>query len=97
MPRASRTIVAKDSIEVLEAAFDPRSANKKMALELKGLCEKCGAAVTPSGVAYICSYECTFCQTCSEQTEFVCTNCGGELVRRPRRKKSTNSGDVGGA
>jgi len=79
------------------AVFDSRSVNKKMALELKSVCEKCGAAVTPSGIAYICSYECTFCPTCSEQTDFVCLNCGGELVRRPRRKKSFTSGDPAGA
>jgi hypothetical protein len=35
-----------------------------MALELKRVCEKCGVALTPSGAAYICSYECTYCELC---------------------------------
>jgi hypothetical protein len=63
-----------------------------MALELKGVCEKCGVALTPSGVAYICSYECTYCASCAEQMDAVCPNCEGELVRRPRRKESCSSG-----
>jgi uncharacterized protein len=62
-----------------------------MALELKGICEKCGATLAPSGAAYICSYECTFCASCAEQLNFVCLNCEGELVRRPRREKSSSS------
>ena len=68
-----------------------------MALELKRVCEKCGALLTPSGVAYICSYECTYCASCAEQMSAVCPNCGGELVRRPRREESSSSGVVAGA
>ena len=56
-----------------------------MALELRGSCERCGAALAPESEAYICSYECTFCRACAEALEHVCPNCGGELVRRPRR------------
>ena len=66
-----------------------------MALELKGICEKCGATLTTSGVAYICSYECTYCASCAERMNFVCPNCGGELVPRPRRKESTSSAVAG--
>ena len=62
-----------------------------MALEMKRICEKCGATLTMSGVAYICSYECTYCASCAEQMNFVCPNCSGELVRRPRREKSSSS------
>jgi len=40
-----------------------------MALELKRICEKCGGTLTTSGVAYICSYECTYCGGCAEETE----------------------------
>ena len=68
-----------------------------MALELKRVCEKCGVPLTPSGVAYICSYECTYCASCAEQMNVVCPNCGGELVRRPRREKPSSSGAVAGA
>jgi hypothetical protein len=62
-----------------------------MALELKSRCEKCGVTLAPSGVAYICSYECTFCASCAEQMDAVCPNCGGELVRRPRREESSSA------
>ena len=47
--------------------------------------------LTPAGalaegdLAYICSYECTFCANCAEAMAAVCPNCGGELVPRPRR------------
>ena len=63
-----------------------------MALELKQACEKCGAPLTSSALAYICSYECTYCASCAEQMNFICPNCEGELVRRPRRKETSNSG-----
>ena len=62
-----------------------------MALELKPICERCGGTLTTSDVAYICSYECTFCASCAEHMNFVCPNCEGELVRRPRRKQSATS------
>jgi uncharacterized protein len=61
-----------------------------MSLEMKTACEKCAAALSPEGDAYICTFECTFCPNCTEQMNAVCPNCGGELVRRPRR-------DAGGA
>jgi uncharacterized protein len=56
-----------------------------MALELRAICERCGGALAPDGEAYICSYECTFCAACVEAMQAVCPNCGGELLRRPRR------------
>ncbi len=62
-----------------------------MALELKRICEKCGRTLAMSGVAYICSYESTYCASCAEQMTFICPNCEGELVRRPRREESTSS------
>ena len=68
-----------------------------MALELKRVCEKCGVALTASGVAYICSFECTYCANCAEQVNAVCPNCGGELVRRPRRQDGSTSSLAAGA
>lgn len=56
-----------------------------MSLELRKSCERCEAVLAPDGEAYICSYECTFCAACVEALEQVCPNCGGELVRWPRR------------
>jgi hypothetical protein len=56
-----------------------------MALEMKAVCEKCGQLLVAQDEAYICGYECTFCVSCANQMNAVCPNCGGELVRRPRR------------
>jgi hypothetical protein len=55
-----------------------------MSLEMRAECERCTAALTHEGVAFICSYECTFC---TDAMDHICPNCGGELVRRPRRKR----------
>ena len=59
-----------------------------MALEMREACEKCGAALAHEGEAHVCSYECTFCADYARRMAQVCPNCGGELVRRPRRVKS---------
>jgi uncharacterized protein len=56
-----------------------------VSLEMRGECERCGAAVAPDGDAVICSHECTFCRPCGEAMAFVCPNCSGELVTRPKR------------
>jgi len=66
-----------------------------MALELKRACEKCGVVLTPGGVAYICSYECTYCANSAEQINAICPNCVGELVRRPRRQKRSGFSAAG--
>ncbi|MEC0000303.1 DUF1272 domain-containing protein, partial [Bacillus cereus] len=29
---------------------------------------------------------CTYCAPCTEERHNVCPNCGGELVRRPKKK-----------
>jgi hypothetical protein len=56
-----------------------------MALEMRETCERCRGVLDPGGAAFICSYECTFCGDCGDSLGHVCPNCGGELVRRPRR------------
>ncbi len=53
---------------------------------MKEACEKCEATLAWGDAANICSYECTFCDDCTEHMARVCPNCGGELVPRPRRK-----------
>jgi hypothetical protein len=58
-----------------------------MALEMKEACEKCGRKLAAPDEAYICIYECTFCAPCTGDMSNICPNCGGELVRRPRRGK----------
>jgi len=56
-------------------------------LQLRPNCECCDRDLPPqSEDAVICTYECTFCLACAEsKLRFKCPNCGGELVRRPRR------------
>jgi hypothetical protein len=66
-----------------------------MALEMRSACEKCGAQLVPEDEVYICVYECTFCQPCTNEMQAACPNCGNELVRRPRPVKHSagNAGD----
>lgn len=56
-------------------------------LELRPNCECCDRDLPPDSLeARICSFECTFCASCAEaRLGGACPNCGGELVRRPRR------------
>jgi len=59
-----------------------------MSLEMRTNCQQCQAPLDADQEAYICSNECTFCAACSAELGGVCPNCGGELVRRPRRRKT---------
>lgn len=59
-----------------------------LGLEMRRECEGCGQTLDADGVAYICSYECTFCAECAAGHNHVCPNCAGELVLRPRRTKA---------
>jgi hypothetical protein len=56
-------------------------------LQIRPNCECCNVDLPPdSARARICSFECTFCATCTEGIlEGKCPNCAGELVRRPIR------------
>jgi hypothetical protein len=56
-------------------------------LQLRPSCECCDVDLPPQAPnARICSFECTFCETCAEsKLGGTCPNCGGELVRRPIR------------
>ncbi|MCM2677989.1 DUF1272 domain-containing protein [Alkalicoccobacillus plakortidis] len=56
-----------------------------MTLEMKNKCERCEKKLKDHLYAYICVYECTFCPDCTKEMKNTCPNCGGELVRRPRR------------
>jgi rRNA maturation protein Nop10 len=57
-----------------------------MALEMRENCERCGEKIDWESEVFICSYECTFCISCTEEMRNICPNCGGELVPRPKRK-----------
>jgi hypothetical protein len=64
-------------------------------MQLRPNCECCDVDLPgDSDAAYVCSFECTFCERCArEALAGQCPNCGGELVRRPRRpaaKLATN-------
>ena len=56
-------------------------------LELRPSCECCDASLPPESTeAFICTFECTFCAACAlEVLRGICPNCGGELLKRPRR------------
>lgn len=54
-------------------------------LTMRTRCERCAAQLGDEDVAYICSYECTYCESCFQALGHVCPNCGGELTTRPRR------------
>lgn len=57
-------------------------------LQMKPNCETCRKPLPPeSNDAYICSYECTFCEDCSTTKHLnICPNCGGNFEKRPVRK-----------
>ena len=56
-----------------------------MTLKMRNQCERCSTPLADMDAACICSYECTFCDVCAQDMKFVCPNCEGELVPRPRR------------
>ena len=59
-------------------------------LELRPNCECCNKDLpADSSEAHICTFECTFCTHCvTTVLQGFCPNCGGEMVKRPRRPAS---------
>lgn len=58
-------------------------------LEMRPNCACCDRDLPPdSGLARICTFECTFCDECTDSLNGVCPNCGGELLRRPVRPEA---------
>ena len=57
-----------------------------MALEMRGECERCRQSLGHEDVAFVCSFECTYCMECANVLGGICDNCSGELTRRPRRR-----------
>lgn len=55
-----------------------------MSLEMRNTCETCESKLHADSSAYICTHECTFCHECTVKMNYVCPNCKGELVKRPR-------------
>jgi len=56
-------------------------------LELRPSCECCDTPLPPESTeAMICTFECTFCQSCVRSVlHGVCPNCGGNFTQRPIR------------
>ncbi len=79
----------RSSIEQITSTWDAPEIGECRSIvverAMKHQCEKCQTQLPAEAVAFICSYVCTFCPRCAETLNFVCPNCTGELVRRPRR------------
>ena len=58
-------------------------------LEIRPNCENCNKELSYNNVdAMICSFECTFCVSCTTNIlHNVCPNCGGGFEKRPIRPK----------
>jgi GNAT superfamily N-acetyltransferase len=56
-------------------------------------CERCHVSLSDTDSAYLCAHECTFCPGCCRKLRFVCPNCSGELVRRPRAGPAARRGE----
>ncbi len=55
-------------------------------LEMRPDCERCGIDLPADATgAHICSFECTFCTSCTDAMAAICPNCGGALMARPLR------------
>jgi two-component system LytT family sensor kinase len=89
---------APGSLRAQSVASDRRhqqALSSRFPIDMKTSCEACERALPADLEAYVCSFDCTFCRECATGTQFVCPNCGGELLRRPRRKTSFGSLDDG--
>ena len=63
-------------------------------LEMRPYCENCNRDLPPtSGGAFICTFECTFCEECATNIlHGRCPNCTGNLVTRPSRPAQVLAG-----
>jgi len=58
-------------------------------LEIRPNCEHCNEDLHfDSSEAMICTFECTYCETCATTIlKNICPNCGGNFTQRPIRSK----------
>jgi hypothetical protein len=58
-------------------------------LDIRPNCEHCNKDLPyDSTKAYICTFECTYCEDCvTKILKEICPNCGGNFVLRPIRPK----------
>ncbi|GAB1612495.1 alginate lyase [Mammaliicoccus lentus] len=62
-----------------------------MVLEMKTKCDNCDYVFHEKSNAFICVKEHTFCRDCAENLYYVCPECSGELVVRPKLKADENT------
>lgn len=53
-----------------------------MSPEIRVAYQCCEATLRHGGPAFVCGYECSFCEGCATVMNRICLNCGGEIVRR---------------
>ena len=63
----------------------PPERSEPTMFEPAGHCSHAVERSALDGPAMICSFECTFCTSCSSEMAEVCPNCSGRLVLRPPR------------
>lgn len=57
-------------------------------LDLRPNCETCDCDLAADTAAYICTFECTYCENCANNIhQDICPNCQGNLEKRPIRPK----------
>ncbi len=56
-------------------------------MELRTKCEKCEIPLKPNDAAFLCSYECTYCEPCTKELKNTCQNCQGKLESRQDKIK----------
>ena len=56
-------------------------------LKMKSKCKKYLQSLSHESLAFICSYECTFCESGTTTMQNICPNCSGNLCERPKRTK----------
>ena len=55
-------------------------------LKMRTQCGNCKNKLDERSPIFICSYECTYCNTCTQNMKHVCPKCDGNLTERPVRK-----------
>ena len=79
---AVRTVLRRLAAGLAQPAAAAASPGR---LLMRERCMTCATALPWEADALICSFECTYCASCAATANNVCPDCGGELVRRPRR------------
>jgi len=59
-------------------------------LQLRPNCETCDSDLAADSAAYICTFECTYCEKCAISIhQHLCPNCQGNLEKRPIRPEES--------